>query len=59
MDARPKALRRFILKGKLHIVFNGGGIVARGSKSSKRKANQSMAVTYDPLSVKFSEMVHT
>ena len=51
---RPQAV---YLKDKLHIVFNGGGIV-RDNKDPKKKAvTKSMAVTYDPLSRKFSKIV--
>ena len=51
---RPQAV---YLKDKLHIVFNGGTILRENKNPKRRAASKSMAVTYDPLSRKFSEIV--
>ena len=47
---RPQAV---YLNDKLHIVFNGGGILGNKPKPKSKP----MAVSYDPLSRTFSEIV--
>ena len=55
-DARQRP-QSVYMNDKLHIVFNGGAR-AKDSKSAKRKSeSKSMAITYDPNSRSFSEVV--